>query len=137
MRGFTLLELLIVIIVAGVVLSIAVPRAQLTLDRVSVQGAADDVRATLARARSLALATQAPVVVDIDSLPGRLRVRRGHDVLLTRDVGTAHGVQLRRNRDSLTYDGFGLGRGATNLSVVVKRGMAVETVFVSRLGRVR
>lgn len=137
MRGFTVFELLIVLVLGGILLAIAVPRARLTLDRVAVQGAAGDVRATLSTARSFALAGASQVVVDVDSVDGRLRVRRGAEVLLTRNVGAVHGVRLTRNRDSLTYDGFGLGRGAINLSIVVRRGAAVETVFVSRMGRVR
>jgi prepilin-type N-terminal cleavage/methylation domain-containing protein len=137
MRGFTVFELLIVMVVGGILLAVAVPRARLTLDRLAVQGAADDVRATLFTARSFALAGASRIVVDIDSAAGAMHVRRGSEVLLSRGVGAAHGVRIARNRDSLSYDGFGLGLGAINLSIVVRRGAAVETVFVSRMGRVR
>ena len=41
------------------------------------------------------------------------------------------------NRDSMVYDARGIGYGASNLSVVIRRGRAVDTVVVSRLGRVR
>jgi hypothetical protein len=46
-------------------------------------------------------------------------------------------VELRATRDSLAYDPYGMGRGASNLSIVIRKGAAVETVFVSRLGRIR
>jgi prepilin-type N-terminal cleavage/methylation domain-containing protein len=136
-RGFTLLELLIVTAVAGILLSIAVPRGRAALDRAVVRSAATDVRATLGQARTLALASHAVVIVDIDTTAGLLRIRRGSDVLLRRAVENAHGVELRPTRDSLTYDPYGLGRGAANLSIVIARRSAVETVFVSRLGRIR
>jgi hypothetical protein len=58
-------------------------------------------------------------------------------MLHSRAIGFAHGVRLGGTRDSLTYDPRGLGRGAANLSIVVRRGTIAETVFVSRLGRVR
>jgi len=136
-RGFTLPELLIVLTIAGVAMAIAIPNARAGLDRVSVRSAASDVRATLNYARMLAMAGGVPVAVDVDSVAGTLRIRRGDERILTRGVGPAHGVRLGRTRDSLTYDPRGFGRGAANLSIVLRRGTSVETVFVSRLGRVR
>lgn len=137
MKGFTLFELLIVMVVTGILLTIAVPRARAGLDRAVVRSAATDVRATLGLARMLALAGHAVIVVDIDSASGALRVRRGSDALMRRAVARAHGVEVRATRDSLTYDPYGMGRGASNLSVVIWKGVAAETVFVSRMGRIR
>jgi prepilin-type N-terminal cleavage/methylation domain-containing protein len=136
-RGYTLLELVLVLMIAGLMMAIAIPRGIGLLDRIAVQSAAGDVHATLALARTLALAGGSAVAVDVDSMGGVLRVRRGAEILLTRGIGHAHGVRLDRTRDSLTYDHRGLGRGAANLSLIVRRRTAAETVFVSRLGRVR
>jgi prepilin-type N-terminal cleavage/methylation domain-containing protein len=135
--GYTFLELIIVLSIAAILLAIAIPRALNSLDRISARSAAGDIASILAAARSLALAGHSPVAVDIDSVSGVLRIRRGEEVISSRGVGSAHGVVLRRNRDSLTFDARGLGRGAANLSIIVRRRAAAETVFVSRLGRVR
>lgn len=135
--GYTVLELCLVLAMGGVVLAIAVPRTTATLDRLSVHSAAGDVRATLGAARSYAMAARADVAVEVDSARGELRVRRGPETLFSRGVGHAHNVRLRGTRDSLTFGARGLGRGAANLSIVISRRSAVETVFVSRLGRVR
>jgi prepilin-type N-terminal cleavage/methylation domain-containing protein len=136
-RGFTLPEVLIVLTMLGVVMMIAIPNAKAGLDRVSVRAASSDIRATLNYARMLAMAGGLAVAVDVDSTAGTLRVRRGDERIFTRAVGPAHGVRLAKTRDSLTYDPRGFGRGAANLSILVRRGATVETVFVSRLGRVR
>jgi prepilin-type N-terminal cleavage/methylation domain-containing protein len=135
--GYTLAETVVVLLIAGVAMAIVIPRGVRALDRLVVQSAAADVRATHATARAHAIAGAAAVTVDVDSAMGTLRLRRGTDTLLTRGIGHAHGVRLTRTRDSLTFGSRGLGRGAANLSIVVRRGSAVETVFVSRLGRVR
>jgi len=135
--GYTLAETMLVTVLAGIAMEIVVPRGIRALDCIVVQPAAGDGRATLATARALAIAGATVVTVDVDSATGTLRVRRGPEILLTRGVGHAHGVRLTRTRDSLSYSPRGLGRGAANLSIVVRRGDAAETVFVSRLGRVR
>ncbi|HJQ18873.1 MAG TPA: GspH/FimT family pseudopilin [Gemmatimonadaceae bacterium] len=135
--GHTVTELIVVLMIVGVLLAVAVPRVQRVLDRITVHGAATDVAQALGSARALAIAGHASVAVDLDSLSGVLRVRRGTELLLSRNIGSLHDVTLTRSRDSLTYDGRGLGRGAANLSIVVHRRTAAETVFVSRFGRVR
>jgi prepilin-type N-terminal cleavage/methylation domain-containing protein len=135
--GLSLIELLIVLSIAGTVVAIAFPRGQHAIDRLSVRAAAGDIAATLHSAHALALAGRAPVAVDVDAASGTLRVRRGSEVLFSRGIGHAHRVLIKQSRDSTTYSAWGLGRGAANLSIVVSRRAAVETVFVSRMGRVR
>ena len=131
------MELVVALTITGIVLAIAIPRTRDSLDRLTVHAAASDVRATLRYARGIALAGNSAVAVVVDSAGGVLRVRRGTETLLERGIGHAHGVRLARTRDSMTYDVRGLGRGAANLSVILRRGSAAETVFVARLGRVR
>jgi Tfp pilus assembly protein FimT len=135
--GHTIAELVVVLAIVGITLGIAVPRTRDSLDRIAVRAAAGDVRATLRFARTVALAGNRAIAVNIDSVTGTVRIKRGTEILLSRGVGHAHGVRVGRTRDSLTYDGRGFGRGAANLSVIVRRGVAAETVFVARLGRVR
>jgi len=126
-----------VLTIAGIVMAMVFPRAQLSFDRIAVRAAAGDLTATLHSARSLALSGRTAVAVDVDGARGTVRVRRGDESIFTRNIGFAHGVELQQTRDSLTFGPLGLGRGAANLSIVVRRRAAVETVFVSRLGRIR
>ena len=135
--GYSLLELVIVVTITGLAMAIAIPRGRRLLDRLAVRSAAGDVLATLGYARSIALSGGARVAVHVDSTTGTIRVRQGTTVLLSRGIAHAHGVRVTATRDSMVYDPRGLGRGAANLSLVVRRGAARETVFVSRLGRVR
>ena len=61
----------------------------------------------------------------------------GGQTLLRRPLRSIYGVVLASNRDSAVYDPRGLGYGVTNLTVVVRRGRLVDTLTMSRLGRVR
>jgi prepilin-type N-terminal cleavage/methylation domain-containing protein len=136
-KGMSLVEVLIVLTIVGTLMAIAIPHSLLMLDRISVHSAAGDLAMTLSSARDFALSSHSSVAVDLAGPHGEVRVMRGSDVLFMRNIASAHGVQLTHSRDSLTFGPLGLGRGAANLSIVVRRRAAVETVFVSRLGRIR
>ena len=66
-------------------------------------------------------------------------MRQGTTVpeLIVVRLGSSHGVMLSASRDSMAYAPNGLGYGAANLTIILRRGESAETIFVSRLGRVR
>jgi Tfp pilus assembly protein FimT len=136
-RGHSAAELIVVLTIAGVVMSLAIPRIELALDRITVQAARGEVVALLHDARVLAMASHTGVAVDIVPGTGAFRVRRDTEVVFTRQVGSLNQVEVFATRDSLAYDSRGLGHGAANLSIVLRRRGASDTIFVSRLGRVR
>ena len=134
--GFTLPELLVVLLVLAIVLGFAFVRLGAAADRAAVRAAVSDAAAVFVGARNAALYRRSPVAVRIDTLTGLLLTRADSIVLRRRDLRT-FGVHLSASRDSMAFDGRGLGVGGANLSLVVRRGQAVDTLFLSRLGRVR
>jgi Tfp pilus assembly protein FimT len=130
-------ELVAVLALTAIFLGIAIPRMRHAAERAAVRGAVADVVTTLSTARQLAVSHSGGVSVSIDTGAGTIRVLRGGDTVMTRALGRMFGVTLRSSRDSLAYDGRGLGSGAANLTFVVLRGITADTVVVSRLGRVR
>ena len=136
-RGFTLIQLLLVLGIMSLVLALSLPRVNGGLDRIAVQGAAADVAGAFALARQIALTRGVYVAVHVDSARKSVSVAAGADTQLVRLVGLVHGVRIRSNRDSMSYNPIGQGFGAANQSIIVQRGTAVDTVVISRLGRVR
>lgn len=134
--ALTLAELLLALAIAGVLLALALPPIAAAGDRAAVRAAARDIESAFAAARVEALARRSPVWVVLDS-GARTLTLRGPGGTRVRALGSIYGVALRATRDSMSYDGRGLGWGAANLTVVVARGRARDTVVVSRLGRVR
>ena len=134
--GHTLVELITVLAVLGVVLGVTVPPAAHVLDTGAVLVARQEATALLALARGHALAAGRATAVTVQGAEARLVVHAGTDTL--RDASwRALGVTLEATRDSLAYGPDGLGVGAANLRLVLRRGGAADTLSVSRLGRVR
>jgi hypothetical protein len=77
------------------------------------------------------------VSVVLDTAGGTLELRARGQPVFRRSLRTTYGVTLGSNRDSAVYDPRGLGYGLSNLSVTVRRGAVVDTVTMSRMGRVR
>lgn len=136
-RAATLAELLVALTVVAVLAGFAVVRVERLRDAVAVRSAAVEIEQSLALARESAVAWRTTVSLRLDSIRGRLDVRRGAVTLRTRDLFGEYGVRVGATRDSVAYDGRGLGWGASNATIVVRRGVTVDTIVVSRLGRVR
>ena len=136
-RGFTLVEQAVVIAVVGIIIAIAIGSVTQALAALAVRAATREVRDVFATAREYAVAGGVRTAVQIDPQSGRLSAHAGVDTISVRPVGQLHGVTLFTSRDSMAYSPSGLGYGASNLSIIVRRRSAAETVNVSRLGRVR
>lgn len=123
--------------IISVLTAIAVPEAGKLLDRIRVRGAVADIQALFGAARHIAIARSARSTVEIDTARRTVYVSVGSDTVRRHDIGAEHDVQLSASRVRMSYSPTGIGYGAANLSVVVRRSAVVDTVFVSRLGRVR
>jgi len=132
-----IIELIIALLIAAILSAIAVPRAAGFVDAMEVRGAVTEIDALFSLARHVAIARAVQASLDIDPSRGVVSVRVGADTVRKREVEAAHGVTLQSTRASITYSQTGIGYGAGNLSLIVARRLAADTIFVSRLGRVR
>ena len=136
-RAFSAFELTIVIAILGILSAIAMPAITRLVDRIRVRAAVTEIESLFGAARHAAIARGTPASVEIDSASRTISVTLDGDTLKKAPLGAEHGVELATNRSSMSYSPTGLGYGAANLSVVVRKSVAAETVVVSRLGRVR
>src|SRR5579859_5271884 len=65
-RGFTLLELLVTLTIAGLLLAIGVPLLNDTVARARLRASAERIAATLRQVRTLAMKTAQPAQLSID-----------------------------------------------------------------------
>jgi type II secretory pathway pseudopilin PulG len=133
--GVTLLELVVVVAVAATLSALALPALRALQHRWQVRQARDDLHGLLAAARWRAIAHRTQVTVWFGA-DGVVRAE-SHAWRLARPLAAAYGVTLRANRPSTAYGPDGLGLGAANLTIALRRGDAADSVVISRLGRVR
>jgi prepilin-type N-terminal cleavage/methylation domain-containing protein len=136
-RGFSLLELSLVMTIVGIVVALGVPKFLRFRSLASVRGATNEVAAAFAAARQEAITRRAVITVAIDTSAGFVEVRTSGTAILRRSVELRYGVVLGANRDSVAFDPRGLGYGVSNLTLTVRRDAIVDTLTMSRLGRVR
>ena len=135
--GFTIIETTIVVAFAAALMAIGLPRAWRFIDAIEVRGAVTEIESMFSLARHVAISRGQQVTLDIDIGARTISIRAGPELIRTREVGLAHGVTLTTNRTLITYSPIGVGYGASNFSLIVSRNRAVDTIVVSRLGRVR
>jgi Tfp pilus assembly protein FimT len=138
-RGATLVELVLAIALLALLAAIGVPRARAALDYAAADAAAREITTALAVARQSAIrqGVRARLVIRADSLRTELwdgaRWRPA-----TRWPGpAAHRVSLQVSNPVVTYGPNGVGWGASNTTVRLRRGSQIETITTSRVGRVR
>lgn len=137
-RGFTLIQLLIALVVMSALTAVAVPRFASVRDRLAAERAARDLVTFYRQARYAAISRG--TMVRTEFTPDTLRaVYEGvtDSVFLLRPGPTRHQVTLNASRPVIRILPNGFGYGAANTKLVVRRGMAAESVTTSRLGRVK
>jgi hypothetical protein len=127
----------VVLTVVGVLAAVGTLRVGALRDRMSVRAATTETVAAFAVARRWAISRAARTAVLINPSDASIVVQSFADTISHRRLRDVHGVAIVASRDSMAYAPNGLGYGASNLTLILRRGAAAETVVVSRLGRVR
>ncbi|MBC7790003.1 MAG: GspH/FimT family pseudopilin [Anaerolineae bacterium] len=136
-KGTTLIEMSMVLAVVAILVLVALPQVGRIRDRVFVRSATTDLLAALTLARHSAIMQGQTVAVHFDTATGRVVVAADTHVVSVHPMHSTYGVSIWTNRDSIAYNPLGLGYGAANFSIRLTRGLAQDTVIVSRLGRAR
>jgi prepilin-type N-terminal cleavage/methylation domain-containing protein len=138
-RGFTLIELVVVLVILAVVIALGVPRLQPAFDRIATDGAARDLTTAIAVARAAAVlqGTRARLRIGVDSLRVDREGALGWEPYARWAGPGAAGVTLEVTNPEIVFGPMGLGWGPANTRVELRRGSQLETVTTSRLGRVK
>lgn len=141
-RGFSLIEMLVVLIVSGLVLKMALPRFAAMRDRMALRAAKQQISAYLVTARAIAIrrAKVSTFKVKNNTIWATTTSSTGTDSTITGTVPllTARGVTVSRQgigaSDSIRFDprGFALLNNAR--TYVLTRNSLKDSICISRLG---
>jgi prepilin-type N-terminal cleavage/methylation domain-containing protein len=143
--GFTMMEMLLVIVILGIVMVIGLPRMSAGATSANVRGARTMLINQLARARIAATETNRVSLLKIDGnnaailLRPRLLPGAGNaDTLGTvAQLGETYGVTVTATIDSVRFDPRGLASGfGSGTTFQVSRNGKTETIRIDGLGRV-
>lgn len=138
-KGFTLLELMVVLLIIAVLLGFWLPRAARLMDWLETERAVRDVTTALAVGRNGAVmqSTRARVLIAADTLRIDRLEANGWRPWWRVPGPSSHGVTLEVSNPIVTFGPTGMGWGASNTKIVLRRGSQAETITTSRVGRVK
>ena len=138
-RGYTLLELVVVLALVGLLASFAIARLAPLLDWIAADGAARDVTTALAVTRTAAVLRggRARLRIAVDSLRIDREGPAGWEPYVRWAGPASAGVSLTVSNPEIVFSPLGIAWGLSNTRVVLRRGSQIETITTSRLGRVR
>ena len=137
-KGVTLIEMVVVLVLIGVLAGWAVPKVSAWADWIAVEGASREVAEFYSAARFAAAqrGTRIRIQFAADSL--RAVFEGGRDsVFRVRPGPRARGVGFTVSQAVVRVGSTGYGWAAGNTTVVLRRGKFVDSVIISRLGRLR
>ena len=141
-RGFSIAELLVVLIVSGVVMRIAVPRFAAMRDRMALRSAKQQMAAYLVTTRAAAIrrSTTAVFSVQNSTISAKVTLPTGAQSSLggTVPLVSARGVTVSpggsSTADLISYDSRGMANLGNTRVYVLTRNSKKDSICVSRLG---
>jgi len=145
-RGFTLIEVMVIVVIAGALMLLAFPKMNQAILSANLNGARSAVASTFIRARSAAVERGQPT---------RLRVN-GNSVYITAEprlvalagstrdtIGTVQnlnqqfGVTVALDNDDLGFDPRGFGTNSDTTSLTVTKSGYSKSLVISPFGRLQ
>jgi prepilin-type N-terminal cleavage/methylation domain-containing protein len=136
--GVTLAELVMVLTITGILAALAFPRTAGWMDRLKVTRAGTQLASFYQTARFAAIYRSQRVRLEFGQDSLRAVFEGPRDSVFLRWLGPGqYGVRSTASRRVIWIQPNGLGFGAANTKIVLKRGAAAESLTTSRLGRLK
>jgi prepilin-type N-terminal cleavage/methylation domain-containing protein len=135
-KGFTLIEIIMVMVIMGIVMMMALPKYGTMNDRNQMRSAKDGLAARISAARAVAVASGKPATfaiagdsMSVSLLSNGTSTNKGATVNLYRQFG----VHMTSGNANVVFDGRGMAN-QTALKLKFSRGTISDSLCVSKLG---
>jgi prepilin-type N-terminal cleavage/methylation domain-containing protein len=140
--GFTIIELLMVVIVVGVMMGVAFPYLRRSSDRGGVTEAVVAMSTLHARAKLASVQRGRVTRLRLNASGSTMWIvatkasGSGLDTIgPIENVNTRFGVTFTTTRDSLVFTPRGIGTETSGTTIIVSKGTAADTITVTAAGR--
>jgi prepilin-type N-terminal cleavage/methylation domain-containing protein len=141
-RGFTVIELLVVLLIVSTLAAIGIPKMSTAMGRSSLRSARQQVQSTVVLARAAAIQNGRPARLVRNGNVVQAMLENGAQLVAVGapvDVSDAR-VRIEMAVDTIRFDprGFAPGLPGTSSYLLIRlyRGAAGDTLCVSRFGRI-
>lgn len=136
-NGLVLIELMLVLVVTGILVTFAAPRLSYAIDDAAVRDETMRVVAAIDAARGAAMRLGAVAQLTLaDSAYRITAVVNGDTVLAWRQHGSLQsGVRIAGAAQPMAFGPSGLASGVSNRTLTLTRQRAARKIVMSRLGR--
>lgn len=141
-KGFTFIEILMVMIIIGVIAAFGIPRLRNSLEKQNVRSAKALLATLVATARGVAVSRGCPATLNltVDSAwvtacgvsPPATSVQVGTKKL----IGDDFSVKLSPSVSTLVYDPRGIATAATAVTVQVLGNTITDSLIINQVGKV-
>ncbi len=135
--GFTVPEVALVLVIAGLLLGIALPRFTALKHEVAVEQAAQALVSAHRRARALAVTQGHPAILSVAARSLRITLAGAAQPHWLAPGPLEAGVAVTGTPRDLGFSPLGITTGLSNATFTLSLGSATRTVVMSRLGRIR
>jgi len=143
-RGFTLIEMLIVVTLIGLLLAIGLPFFRKTTENASVRGAMDAMSGMHAVAKAVAISRGRSAALVMNSSTSQVWVvaRKATSLALdtvgkVEDFNSRFGVTFTTTQGALIFTPRGIGSSLTGTIIVISKGGFSDTLTVTAAGRLK
>ena len=142
-RGFSLLELLLVLVISGILMRVTMPKFAAFRDRTAVSGAKQQIASYLAGARAAAIRQSQTATFHVvsDQIWTTVNQSSGSpvDVQKVTSISKSRGVSVNNSSSTdspIVYDPRGFGRSAATKYVLSRNGVK-DSLCVTTLGMIQ
>jgi prepilin-type N-terminal cleavage/methylation domain-containing protein len=135
--GFTLPELALALVIAGLLLGIALPRLTALKQGVTIEQAAQSLVSAHRRARTLAVSSGHPAILSVAERNLRITLSGAPQPQWVGPGLAEQGIAVTGAPRDLTFSPLGITTGLSNATFTLSLGAAERSVVISRLGRIR
>ena len=137
--GFSLVEMLIVVVIIGMTTLFAFPRAQRMFEHTNVRGARSTIVNLLNAAKIAARQsnTQSSFILTNNFVQVVRTLDGVTETVMQRDLANAYDVAITSGNLTLDFDPRGVVKGGGTSTIVVSKSGFADSVVVDRYGRIR